>query len=171
MQANLVQARANLTKARSELDRARVQLTDAQQKYARAKELASQQLLAASELDAAKIAVDSATAAVASQQATVVQVQAAVTQSEASVNQSQVNRDHTVILAPIDGIVTQRSVDVGQTVAASMSGADAVRDRRRPDRNAGQREHRRGRRGPHPARPAGHRSASTPIRPTTSSAP
>ena len=120
VQANLVQARANLTKARSELDRARVQLTDAQQKYARAKELASQELLAASELDAAKIAVDSAQASVASQQATVAQVQAAVTQSEASVNQSQVNRDHTVILAPIDGIVTQRSVDVGQTVAASM---------------------------------------------------
>ena len=121
VQANLVQARANLTKARSELDRARVQLTDAQQKYARAKELASQQLLPASELDAAKIAVDSATASLASQQATVVQVQAAVTQSEASLNQSQVNRNHTVIQAPIDGIVTQRSVDVGQTVAASMS--------------------------------------------------
>jgi HlyD family secretion protein len=120
VQANLVQARANLTKSRSELDRARVQLTDAQQKYTRAKELASQQLLATSELDSAKIAVDSAQASVASQQATVVQVQAAVTQSEASVNQSQVNRDHTVILAPIDGIVTQRSVDVGQTVAASM---------------------------------------------------
>ena len=120
VQANLLQARANLTKARSELDRARVQLTDAQQKYARAQELSSQELLAASDLDAAKIAVDTATAAVASQQATVTQVQAAVTQSEASVNQSQVNRDHTVILAPIDGIVTQRSVDVGQTVAASM---------------------------------------------------
>ena len=121
VQANLVQARANLTKARSELDRARVQLTDAQQKFARAKELASQQLLPASELDAAKIAVDSATASLASQQATVTQVQAAVTQSEASVNQSRVNRDHTIIQAPIDGIVTQRSVDVGQTVAASMS--------------------------------------------------
>ena len=120
VQANLVQARANLTKARSELDRARVQLTDAQQKYTRAKELAAQQLLPASDLDAAKIAVDSATASVASQQATVVQVQAAVTQSEASVNQSQVNRDHTIIAAPIDGIVTQRNVDVGQTVAASM---------------------------------------------------
>ncbi len=36
-------------------------------------------------------------------------------------NQSQVNRNHTIITAPIDGIVTQRSVDVGQTVAASMS--------------------------------------------------
>lgn len=121
VQANLVQARANLTRARSDLDRAQVQLTDAQQKYGRAKELASQQLLPASELDAAKIAVDSAQASLASQRATVTQVQAAVTQSEASVNQSQVNRNHTVILAPIDGIVTQRSVDVGQTVAASMS--------------------------------------------------
>jgi HlyD family secretion protein len=50
----------------------------------------------------------------------VTQAQAAVTQSEASVNQSQVNRDHTIIAAPIDGIVTQRNVDVGQTVAASM---------------------------------------------------
>jgi len=120
VQANLAQSRANLTKARSDLDRARVQLNDAQQKFTRAKELASRQLLAPSELDSAKIAVDTASAGVASQQATVTQVQAAVTQSEASVNQSQVNREHTVIVAPIDGIVTQRNVDVGQTVAASM---------------------------------------------------
>ena len=48
------------------------------------------------------------------------QTQAAVSQSQASVNQNQVNLDHTIITAPIDGIVTQRSVDVGQTVAASM---------------------------------------------------
>jgi HlyD family secretion protein len=57
---------------------------------------------------------------VASQQATVTQAQAGVAQAQASVNQNQVNLDHTVIVAPIDGIVTQRSVDVGQTVAASM---------------------------------------------------
>ncbi|MDO8677031.1 MAG: efflux RND transporter periplasmic adaptor subunit [Acidobacteriota bacterium] len=121
VQANLSQARANLTRARSELDRTNVQLTDAKQKHARAIELSARNLLAASELDSAKVAVDSAVAAVASQQASVVQSQAAVTQSEASVNQSQVNRQHTIIMAPIDGIVTQRSVDVGQTVAASMS--------------------------------------------------
>ena len=121
VQANLIQARANLTRANSELDRTKVQLTDAQQKFARAKELSSQRLIAQSDLDAAKIAVDTMAAGVASQQASVVQSQAAVTQAQASVNQSQVNRDHTVILAPIDGIVTQRSVDVGQTVAASMS--------------------------------------------------
>ena len=118
--ANLAQTRANLTKAQSELERAKVQLTDAQQKYARAKELASRQLLPQSELDSAKVAVDTAEAMLGSQQATVTQAQAGVAQSQASVNQNQVNLDHTVIVAPIDGIVTQRSVDVGQTVAASM---------------------------------------------------
>lgn len=121
VQANLIQARANLTRANSELDRTKVQLTDAQQKFARAKELATQSLIAQSDLDAAKIAVDTAAAGVASQTASVTQSQAAVTQAQASVNQSQVNRNHTIIRAPIDGIVTQRSVDVGQTVAASMS--------------------------------------------------
>src|SRR5438552_5141993 len=118
--ANLMQARANLTKAQSDLERTKVQLTDAQQKYTRAKELSARSLLPQSDLDAAKIAVDSAQAMLASQQATVAQAQAAVTQSQASVNQNQVNVDHTIITAPIDGIVTQRSVDVGQTVAASM---------------------------------------------------
>src|SRR5204863_6975942 len=58
-------------------------------------------------------ALDSAQAQIQSSQAT-------VTQAKASLNQAQVNLDHTVIEAPIDGIVTQRSVDVGQTVAASL---------------------------------------------------
>ncbi len=118
--ANLAQTRANLVKSQSDLERSKVQLTDTQQRYARAKELAARQLLPQSDLDAAKIAVDSAQASLQSQQATVVQAQAGVTQSQASVNQNQVNLGHTVIAAPIDGIVTQRSVDVGQTVAASM---------------------------------------------------
>jgi len=118
--ANLAQTRANLTKAESDLERSKVQLTDAQQKYTRAKELAARELLPQSELDAAKVAVDTAEAMLASQQATVTQAHAGVAQSQAQVNQNQVNLDHTVIVAPIDGIVTQRSVDVGQTVAASM---------------------------------------------------
>src|SRR5437867_10706602 len=118
--ANLTQAQANHTKALSDLERTKVALTDAQTKFNRAKELSSRNLLAQSELDAAKIAVDSAQAQLQSQQATVKQTEAAVVQSQANVNQSQVNLDHTIINAPIDGIVTQRSVDVGQTAAASM---------------------------------------------------
>ena len=119
--ANLASTRANLAKSQSDLERAKVQLTDAQQKYTRAQGLSAKQLLPQSDLDAAKIAVDTAQASLQSAQSTVAQAQAGVSQSQAAVNQNQVNLDHTVIAAPIDGIVTQRSVDVGQTVAASMS--------------------------------------------------
>ena len=119
--ASLIQAGANLDKSRSELERNHVQLRDAQQKFGRAKELGARSLLPQSELDAAKVAVDTAQANVQSQEATVLQAQAEVTQAQASVSQSQLNLDRSVIAAPIDGIVIQRSVDVGQTVAASMA--------------------------------------------------
>jgi len=118
--ANLAQARANNAKAQSDLERNRVQLIDAQQKFNRAKELSARSLLPQSDLDSAKIAVDTAQATVQSQQSTVIQTQAAISQAEAAVNQNQVNLEHTVITAPIDGLVISRSVDVGQTVAASM---------------------------------------------------
>ena len=53
--------------------------------------------------------------------------QAVVVQSQAALSQTQVNLEHTVITAPIDGIVTSRSVDVGQTVAASLQSPAACR--------------------------------------------
>ncbi len=114
LEAQVQQTQANLTKSQADLDRNKVSLDDVQTKYNRAKELSAKQLLPQSELDAAKVAVDSAQAALKSSQAT-------VEQAKASLNQNQVNLDHAVITAPIDGIVTSRNVDVGQTVAASMS--------------------------------------------------
>src|SRR5437764_14205813 len=100
LDAQVQQARANLEKSQADLDRNKVALIDAQQKYTRAKELATKDLVAQSDLDAAKIDLDSAQAQIQSSQAT-------VTQAKASLNQAQVNLDHTVIEAPIDGIVTQ----------------------------------------------------------------
>jgi HlyD family secretion protein len=113
LDAQVQQAKANLVKSQADLDRNKVALADAQQKYTRAKELSVKELIAQSDLDAAKIALDSAQAQIQSSDAT-------VTQARASLNQAQVNLDHTIIEAPIDGIVTQRSVDVGQTVASSL---------------------------------------------------
>jgi len=46
---------------------------------------------------------------------------AQLAQAEATVNQNEVNLEHAIIAAPIDGIVIARNVDVGQTVAASLS--------------------------------------------------
>jgi len=45
---------------------------------------------------------------------------AQVKQREAVVQQIRIDLDHTIIRAPIDGVVIDRTVDVGQTVAASL---------------------------------------------------
>ena len=113
-QSAIEQASANLVKAEADLERIRVSLSDAEVKLGRAKELSSRQLIAATELDSAEVARDTSVAQVRSSQA-------AVTQARASLSQAQVNLSKTVITSPIDGIVISRNVDVGQTVAASLS--------------------------------------------------
>ena len=113
-QTQIEQARANLTRAQADLERLRVSLEDTQTKLRRAQELSQKKLIAQTELEAAEVNVHSAEAQLRSQQA-------AVTQAQASLSQNQVNQQHTVIQAPIDGLVIARNVDVGQTVAASMS--------------------------------------------------
>jgi len=118
--ANLVKAQADVSRAQADVERAKVTLDDANQKFARAKELSAKGLVTQADMDAAKVAVDSAQSALQSSQASLNSSRATVVQSQASLNQSQVNLDHCTIEAPIDGIIVQRSVDVGQTVAASM---------------------------------------------------
>ncbi|HKU72456.1 MAG TPA: efflux RND transporter periplasmic adaptor subunit [Pyrinomonadaceae bacterium] len=91
---------------------------------------------AVSQLNQAKLTEQSAsTAGIAQSQATVEQSQAQVQQSQAQVQQAaaqvqqaqaalslaEVNLSHTTITSPIDGVVVSRDVNVGQTVAASLS--------------------------------------------------
>ena len=112
-EARLAQAEANLAAARANVERSKASIDDARQKFDRAKELAAENLLPPSDLDSAKAAYDSA---IAQDRAN----RAAVRQAEAAVNQARVDLEHTVIAAPIDGVVLARNVDVGQTVAASL---------------------------------------------------
>jgi HlyD family secretion protein len=53
-------------------------------------------------------------------QANVAQAEANVAISKANVDNSQVNLDYTKIFSPVNGIVIERKVDQGQTVAASF---------------------------------------------------
>jgi len=65
--------------------------------------------------------VQQSQAQVQQSQAQVGQAQAQVQQAEAALRLAEVNLAHTTITSPIDGIVVSRAVDVGQTVAASLS--------------------------------------------------
>ncbi|MBI1875479.1 MAG: efflux RND transporter periplasmic adaptor subunit [Acidobacteria bacterium] len=113
-ETQIEQARANLVRSQADVERLRVTVEDAKTKLTRDEELSSRNLIPRSELESAQVAVKAADAQLRS-------AQAQVTQAQASLNQNQVNLEHTVISAPIDGIVISRSVDVGQTVAASLS--------------------------------------------------
>jgi HlyD family secretion protein len=112
-QTQIEQARANLIRAQADLERLKVTLDDARTKLKRAQELWAKKLIPQNELETAEVNVRSTDAQIRS-------AQAQVTQAEAALNQNQVNLQHTVIEAPIDGLVISRNVDVGQTVAASM---------------------------------------------------
>src|SRR5262245_56806445 len=112
-EAQLAQTRANLSSARANVEKAQTDVTDTRQKYERAQKLSGQNLLPRSDLDTAKAANDGAAAQLKA-------AEAAVGQAETAVSQADVDLAHTVITAPIDGVVIGRSVDVRQTVAASF---------------------------------------------------
>jgi HlyD family secretion protein len=66
-------------------------------------------------------AVEQSQAQVKQSQAQVQQAAAQVQQAQAALSLAEVNLSHTTIASPIDGIVVSRDVNVGQTVAASLS--------------------------------------------------
>jgi HlyD family secretion protein len=108
------QAKANHIAAQSNLAKAKVAVEDARRTLERARELKKRDLMAQSELDAAQTAYDAALAQLEVNKAQVAQALAAF-------NQQTVDLNNTVIRSPVDGIVISRNVDVGQTVAASLS--------------------------------------------------
>jgi HlyD family secretion protein len=118
-----------------------VQSVDAKRDYDRKTELFARQLIAKSDLDTSQATYDAAVAQLDSTrareqalgsgiqsaiaqlrvaQAALESARAQVKQKDAALKQAQVDLDHTTILAPVDGVVVSRQVDVGQTVAASL---------------------------------------------------
>ncbi len=118
--ADLENARANLAAAKANLEKARAALEQTKADYTRTVGLTKEGVMSQQQLDMAKANYDSADAAVSAAQATVTQAAAQIEQRKAAVQVAQTNMDHTHIFAPIDGVVVNRAVDVGQTVAASL---------------------------------------------------
>jgi len=126
--ANLSSSKANLSGARVTRDNAKLQLD-------RAAELSQRGLQAKNDYDTAKANYDSAVARYeqavasleqvdaqsASTEAQIAQAKAGLQQVEADMERAQVNLEYANIFSPVDGIVISRDVDVGQTIAASMS--------------------------------------------------
>ena len=118
--ADLANAVANDVAAKANLEKAQATEVQTKADYDRTVGLTKEGVMSQQQLDLAKANYDTAAAAVSAAQAAVTQAVAQVQQKQAAVEVAQTNLDYTTIHAPIDGTVIARSVDVGQTVAASL---------------------------------------------------
>src|SRR5207253_6142819 len=118
--ADLEKSRANAATARANLEKAKATAAQAKADFDRTSTLAAKGVFSQQQLDLARANTDTANAAVSAAQADVNQMLADVNQKSAALSVAQTNLDHTIIHSPIDGTVVSRSVDVGQTVAASL---------------------------------------------------
>src|SRR5262245_12769848 len=76
---------------------------------------------AAAKVEQAQAAVRQAQAQIKSRQASIEQVKSDIVSAKAQLERAQINLELTKIYSPVDGVVISRSVDIGQTVAASLS--------------------------------------------------
>ena len=125
--ATVLTQRANVGALQAELSRARVNLGDAERELRRNQGLFEKNFVSEAALDKARAAfeaareqVNTAQAQLEAGKAHVSNVEALVKQRQAQLAQSKVDLDRTTIRSPVDGIVVKKSVEPGQTVAASL---------------------------------------------------
>ncbi len=140
-QSDAVQSRAAIAAARGEASRAEALLRDAEYEARRTEELRRSAVGTTRDAARAGFIVDGARANVAIQQAQIAQAEANIISAEATartalaqveaatataeqraaqLRQVEVSLGFASIRSPIDGIIVSRSVDLGQTVAASL---------------------------------------------------
>ena len=134
-EADLTNAHASLASSLASLEATRVDTEKGAILFRRAEEMKEAGLISETDYDTAKATadagvarlkqseagIDQVRAQILSREAGIDQAKSSVIQAQADVNRSEINLEYTNIYSPVDGVVISREVDVGQTVAASMS--------------------------------------------------
>ena len=112
--AEVAAAEAQLRSAKAGLQKARADLFRAEQDWQRAQKLGPSEALSQSSYDTYHSAYKSAVAQVAVSKA-------AIGQAEASLQRARRNLGYCTIVSPVDGVIIDRRVNIGQTVVASLN--------------------------------------------------
>ena len=112
-QARLEQEQASLLSAKARLAQANAELLLKKRDFMRAKTLLQKGFISQADVDVRQTEYQSA-------MAQVVLHRALVTQATAAIDAARLDLDHTVIYSPVDGVVIDRKINAGQTVAASF---------------------------------------------------
>jgi HlyD family secretion protein len=109
----VAKAAAGVMQSQADVARLTTAAKDARTKLTRAEALAAKALIPATDFEAALVAARQAESELKAQKAE-------LQSQRATLRLAQVNRDHAIIRSPIDGVVVNRAIEVGQTVAASF---------------------------------------------------
>ncbi|MEE4329307.1 MAG: efflux RND transporter periplasmic adaptor subunit [Wenzhouxiangella sp.] len=119
-EANLAVARANVSIQEAGIRKAEVNLGNARREFGRQQSLVERGLISDSDLDQAESLFLSAQSDLEIAEAQKRNAEATVLQREAALESARIDLERTEIRSPIDGVVIERAVDLGQTVAASL---------------------------------------------------
>ncbi len=118
--ADLAVAEAALANQKAMLTKSEATLKAAERNTVRQDALAAKGFASQSALDTATRDSDVAKADITVAQAQITSAEASIKQRKAALDQAQIDLDRTRIVSPIEGTVISRTVDPGQTVAASL---------------------------------------------------
>jgi HlyD family secretion protein len=119
-EAAVAVAKATVDLQKAGVERAEANLHKAELDLGRSQELVIKGATSKAALDAAVAVEQSAKADLAIAKAQVENAKATLTQREATLDSARIDLDRTFIRSPIDGVVIDKIVEVGQTVAASL---------------------------------------------------
>jgi HlyD family secretion protein len=119
-EADLAVARANMGSQQASLRKAETTVEQARRDFERQQQLADRQLIAQSAIEDSRKQLQLAESDLIIAQAQIKNAEAALQTRQSSLEQARIDLSRTQIRSPIDGIVISRSVDLGQTVAASL---------------------------------------------------
>lgn len=119
--AEKLQAEAAIVTANAKIKQAEAKLQLAKLNWTRAQNLYSKNAMAKSDYDSAESIYITALADRAAANASLKQAEAQLAIAEAALIKAQRNMDYCVITSPVDGIIIDRRVSIGQTVVSNMS--------------------------------------------------
>jgi HlyD family secretion protein len=121
--AQLDQARANLQKAQADTAQAEALLHQAEGNWTRAQKIGPSDALSQNDYDMYKANYESAKANVMVMQAEAKQAETGIVQAQATLDKAERNLQFCTIKSPVDGVIIDRRVNVGQTVVGSLTPA------------------------------------------------
>jgi HlyD family secretion protein len=119
--ANLNVAEADVAKAQSDLEQMRLKLVLATRDWERAQRMLPGGAIAQADYDTYQNAYQTAKVTVPGGEAALLRAQRNVEVCKATLGQAETNLRYTTIRSPVDGVIIDRRVNIGQTVIASLN--------------------------------------------------